>query len=116
MADGNIKNLVPFDKRTEEEQRRIAKQGGIASGKARREKADMKKALQLALEMKYGNSDKTGVELITASMIAIAGNPKNAKAVDAYKAIWNVIGQEEATEAEIEKVRQIFEGVKSVID
>ena len=34
----NEKNLIPFNERTEDEQREIARQGGIASGKARREK------------------------------------------------------------------------------
>ena len=34
----NEKNLIPFNERTESEQREIARQGGIASGKARREK------------------------------------------------------------------------------
>ena len=34
----NEKNLIPFDERTEIEQREIARQGGIASGQARREK------------------------------------------------------------------------------
>ena len=37
MANEN-KNLIPFNERTESEQRDIARQGGIASGKARREK------------------------------------------------------------------------------
>ena len=37
MANEN-KNLIPFNERTESEQREIARQGGIASGKARREK------------------------------------------------------------------------------
>lgn len=37
MANEN-KNLTLFNERTEEEQREIARQGGIASGKARREK------------------------------------------------------------------------------
>lgn len=32
------KDLIPFNKRTEEEQKKIARMGGIASGKARREK------------------------------------------------------------------------------
>ena len=34
----NEKNLIPFDERTESEQREIARMGGIASGKARRER------------------------------------------------------------------------------
>ena len=44
MAKGE-ENLIPFTERTEEEQREIAKMGGIASGKARKEKATMKKNL-----------------------------------------------------------------------
>lgn len=34
----NDENLIPLNKRTKEEQREIAKQGGIKSGKIRREK------------------------------------------------------------------------------
>lgn len=45
------KNLIPFNERTEEEQRKIQKKGGIASGKARREKADLKKKVNQILEM-----------------------------------------------------------------
>lgn len=44
-------NLIPFNKRTEEEQRKIQRKGGIASGKARREKADLKKKVNQILEM-----------------------------------------------------------------
>lgn len=47
----NEQNLVPFDKRTEEEQRKIASSGGVASGKARRRKRDMKKAMQMILDL-----------------------------------------------------------------
>lgn len=38
----NVENLVPQNMRTKEEQRAIAKKGGIASGKARRRKRAMK--------------------------------------------------------------------------
>ena len=41
----NEKNLIPFDERTESEQREIARQGGIASGQARREKKTIQKIL-----------------------------------------------------------------------
>lgn len=41
----NEKNLIPFDERTENEQREIARQGGIASGVARREKKTIQKIL-----------------------------------------------------------------------
>lgn len=44
-------NLIPLNKRTKDDQREIQKKGGIASGKARREKADLKKKVNQILEM-----------------------------------------------------------------
>lgn len=38
MANENANNLIPLNERTKDEQREIARMGGIASGKARREK------------------------------------------------------------------------------
>lgn len=48
-------NLIPFNERTEEEQRKIQRKGGIASGKARRKKADLKKAINLILSSTVSN-------------------------------------------------------------
>lgn len=44
-------NLIPLNERTKSEQRKIQKKGGIASGKARREKADLKKKVNEILAM-----------------------------------------------------------------
>lgn len=81
MAYENIKDKG-FDSRTTEEQREIARQGGIASGKARREKADLKKQLQVFLESddykdKHGNK-MTGAELMVKVAVKemSKGNPK----------------------------------------
>lgn len=46
-----IDNLIPNEQRTPEERRRNARKAGIASGKARREKADLKKKVNQILEM-----------------------------------------------------------------
>ena len=45
MANETTKNLIPQNKRTKDEQREIARMGGIASGKARREKQKTQKIL-----------------------------------------------------------------------
>ena len=50
VADGT-KNLIPFDQRTEEEQKRIRTAGGIASGAARRRKRNLKQAADLYLSL-----------------------------------------------------------------
>lgn len=50
MAKGH-ENLIPQNERTKEEQRAIAKKGGVASGVARREKAQLKSAVKLLLSL-----------------------------------------------------------------
>ena len=45
MANETSKNLIPQSKRTKDEQREIARKGGIASGVARREKKTVQKIL-----------------------------------------------------------------------
>lgn len=49
MEEKSQNNLIPLSERTKEEQRKIAQQGGIASGKVRKEKALLRNSLQLLL-------------------------------------------------------------------
>lgn len=42
----NEQNLIPFDARTESEQREIRRKGGIASGKARRKKKALRERFE----------------------------------------------------------------------
>lgn len=51
----NHENLKPMNERTKNEQREIASKGGKASGKARRKKADLKKAMELLLSLDVSN-------------------------------------------------------------
>ena len=46
----NEQNLIPANKRSKSELREMTKKGGIASGKARRKKADLKKAFETILQ------------------------------------------------------------------
>lgn len=92
MAEGQ-NNLIPFNERTEEEQREIARQGGIASGKVRQEKATMKKVLMQMLEevadIKDNDKKLTYKQLATLGLIkgSIEGNASN------YKTILETIGE-----------------------
>ena len=68
MANEN-KNLMPQSERTKDEQRKIARMGGIASGKARREKKTIQKILADLLDGQIKDSpqfaklaSKMGVE------------------------------------------------------
>lgn len=62
MARGNINNLIPNSERTPEELREITRKGGIASGKARRKKADLRKAFNTILQADVA-SDKVRSQL-----------------------------------------------------
>lgn len=79
---GRQENLIPVTKRTKEEARKISRKGGVASGKARREKADLKKQLQLWLETEVGKDGDgnplTGAELMV-QVAAKEMNEGNAK-------------------------------------
>lgn len=48
-------NLIPFNRRTETEQKRITTMGGIASGKARREKKTLRELAEMIAQMPVKN-------------------------------------------------------------
>lgn len=82
----NTDNLVydkGFDSRTTEEQSEIARQGGIASGIARREKATMLSTLEKLLDEKNQKTGKTYRELATLGLIqgAAKGYGSNYKII-----------------------------------
>ena len=58
----NEQNLIPNEQRTAEELREITRKGGIASGKARREKKDMRYYARIVLD-ELVKDKKSGVEL-----------------------------------------------------
>lgn len=91
MANGQ-ENLIPMSERTKDEVREIARQGGIASGEARREKATMKKTLEMLLDEK-NNQGKTYRELSTLGLIKGAIDGK----ADNYKTILALLGEIEET-------------------
>lgn len=72
------KNLKPTNTLTEEERKTLARKGGIASGKARRKKADLKKAIKTILAMNITNPkdvkklEAVGLELTYENLIAYA--------------------------------------------
>lgn len=84
-------NLKPV--RSEEEARALGKKGGIASGQARREKATMKRTLEMLLDevanIKDNESKLTYRQLTTLGLLqgAIEGKAEN------YKTIVQLLGE-----------------------
>ena len=87
-------NLIPMNERTMEEQREIARLGGIASGKARRERKTLKEELLVLLS----NGDTQ--EKISLSLIqqALEGNTK------AFEIIRDTVGEKPKDVVEVNDV------------
>ena len=60
MGKGRVENLVKTTDLTEEEAREMSRRGGIASGKARREKKTFKETMEMLLEQLVDRKDKDG--------------------------------------------------------
>jgi len=92
----NEENLIPQNKRTKSEQRKIAQKGGVASGEARRKKADLRRVLEEAINGTYkvGDEEMTGAEALISSLMATACNSKSRSSVAAFNVIAKMMGQD----------------------
>ncbi|MDL2293199.1 hypothetical protein LJC60_01055 [Ruminococcaceae bacterium OttesenSCG-928-D13] len=118
------KNLVPQNQRTKAEQRRIASEGGKASGEARRQRKALKDLMEIILQCE---PDKRTVnkmlrmgldseDLIVAAALDIALVQEGLKGnVSAFKEIRDLIGEAgDQTDANaLAKARELLGGVKS---
>lgn len=99
---GNPKNLVSLADRTTEEQREIAKKGGIKSGQTRARNKMLKDILAMLLAKKTPDQDITNEEAMCLALIQRAieqGDPK------AFETIRDTLGQKPT-----ESVRNEVEG------
>lgn len=92
----NTKNLKSIADRTESERREIARKGGKASGKKRRERKEFKEALKTALEIVY-KDNKTiqdiGIEALLEKFMQ--GDLK------AFELVRNTIGEAPTDKKEV---------------
>ena len=125
----NDQNLIPFNERTESEQREIATAGGIASGAARRRKRALKDAVDLFLSLPVSDKrvwnklERKGIdpEDIDNQMAMICGLHAQASLGDARaaKVLVDILGEqsrEDPVEDQMRKAKDLLEGVGSVIE
>ncbi len=97
----NQENLIPMNERTEEEQREIARKGGIASGEARKRKKTLKDELIILLETN-DNNKKISVALLNK---ALNGD------IQAFTTIRDTIGEkpvDKTVNATTEKIEDLL--------
>jgi hypothetical protein len=116
MPRGNPENLVSNAERTAERVRENASKAGKASGKARRDKKNLRLALEALLEAKQTDPDTgkkmTGTELITLKLYeqAVQGNVK------AFEVLRSTIGQDAVQKVMLAEVDQtVIEEVESAV-
>ena len=121
----NEKNLIPWNKRTEKEQREYARKGGKKSGEVRRKRKAMKEQAELLLSLPFNIIDKNGNELkrvleslgideenidnqmamIVALWKTALGNGRNQ--VTAVQELRDIIGEKAEKEATVQRVEII---------
>lgn len=104
MPRGNPNNLKPMNTRTKEEQKKIARMGGLASGKARAEYKDMRDSLRELLD------EKTSDEI--AEMLTKKIKAGNLKALEiALKMMGSDIskGKEKLEQVQTERLQKDIE-------
>lgn len=111
----NDENLIPNSERTPNELREMTSKGGKKSGESRRRKRDMRKKMQMILNLVPQNCDdynlvsEMGVDIseIDNETVMLAGLFNQAKSgnVQAVKEIRNIIG-DDIPSAELELKEQ----------
>ena len=107
----NEQNLIPNSERTPEELREMARNGGLASGEARRKRKTLKEELLLML------SDGDIQEKISLALINEAINGNNAGSVTkAFEVIRDTIGEKPVDKVMIADVEpSVIEEVEKMV-
>jgi NADH/NAD ratio-sensing transcriptional regulator Rex len=102
------KNLIPQNKRTKEEQKEIARKGGIASGKVRREQKKYKELCKMLLGLQVSAKNKKLLEQMgvedtddmTQKTLTVFGIIKAAQEgnVKAFEKLQELTGETETKE------------------
>lgn len=121
----NEKNLIPFDERTEEEQREIRSSGGRASGVSRRRKRSLREAADLYLSLPVANrrawnkisAEGVDPDDIDNQMAMIIGLTQKAVKGDAKaaKIILDLIGPERKEDSAMEKLDNLLKEFKDAV-
>lgn len=103
----NLENGKATQFKSGEEAAESGRNGGIASGRAKREKASLRKAAQEVLNGEY--TDKSGKKLLGANVVIlnlfkIAADPHNKQCIQAVRLLMELYNEDKSP-AEMEKLR-----------
>lgn len=113
MSSNGIDNLIPTTTRSKEEARELGRLGGIASGKARREKKTIAQMLKTWCDKAASDEDKERLlaigltEDLTNRAILLAPLLEKAKDGDSksIRLLYELMGEDQKREQEIKKLK-----------
>lgn len=113
----NEQNLIPFNKRTESEQREYAKKGGRKSGEVRRQRKAMKEQMEMLLSLPFNLKDNNGNDV--ADMLSQLGIEKEN--IDNQMAmiisLWKTaIGNSNQKIQAVREIREIIQETEKTTD
>ena len=127
--EDGYKNLVPLNKRTKDEQRKIQESGGSASGSARRRRRALKEAADLYLSLPVADKRRWNAlarrgldpEDVDNQMAMIVGLTDAAADGDARagRLILDILGEDgrdDPAAAQLAAAEKLLGGIDSVID
>ena len=98
----NNENLIPFDSsQNRDEAKKNGKKGGKASGRSRRQKADMRQAMQDLLSNTYKQADGTeitGTNALVLTAMKQALDPDSKNWAKAFEYVMKLTGMDKAPE------------------
>ena len=105
MNEENLKKFTSDQNR--EEASKNGKKGGVASGIARKRKADIKKVIQGILDNTYtqGEEERTGAEILAITLFEVATTPNHRQCIQAQRLIYELTGQDKTPE-DRKRIRQ----------
>ena len=119
-------DLIPMNKRTEAERKRIATAGGKASGEARRRKKSLREAAEVYLALPVSDRQRWNkltrkyidAEDIDNQMAMIVGLTEAATQGDARagRLIVDILGEQPKEPDGLDAARELLEGVNGVIE
>lgn len=108
----NEQNLIPWNKRTESEQREYASQGGKKSGEVRRQRKAMKEQMEMLLSLPCNIQDRDGKDVAeTLSTLLGIDKDKIDNQMAMIISLWKTATNSNSSQ-QIQAFREIREIVK----
>ena len=111
----NEKNLITADQLTPETRKERGREGGKASGRSRKKKAELRKAMQALLDKKYDTDTgrRTGAEQLALTIYSEAMTPESKNWSKAIDTIMQLTDTSPKDQLELAKLQGQLEIMKS---